>query len=77
MAEPRCSSRNLRSHHRNRRMAQVRIHRLQMIELFEQPGPVVIVGFGRDGRAEITVKRENIASELLRQFRVVALQLVQ
>lgn len=41
------------------------------------PGPVVIVGLSRDGRAEITVKGENIAAEFLRQLRVVALQLVQ
>ncbi len=57
-------------------MSQVRVHSLQSIEFFEYPGPILIVGLGQNGNAKIAVKRENIAPEFLRQFRVAALQLV-
>ena len=61
----------------NRRMAQVRLHRLQMIEFFEQSGPIVIVSLGGNGSAKIVVERENIAPEILRHFGVAAPQPVE
>jgi hypothetical protein len=70
------SSGKRRSYHGNRRMSQVYVHRLQLTEFFEHPGPVVIVSLGRNRSAKVVVESENIGSKFLRHFRVVALQLV-
>jgi hypothetical protein len=59
-----------------RGMPQVHVHGLQLIEFFQHPGPILVVSPGRTGSATVVVESENIASEVLRRFRVVALQLV-
>lgn len=57
-------------------MSQVDVDRLQMIEFLEHVGPIVGVSLGGNRAAQVVVESENVASEFLTDFRVVALQLV-
>ena len=56
---------------------QIRVHRLQLVEFLEHPGPVAGISLGRIGNAKVVVESQDIASQLRRHLRVVALQLVQ
>jgi len=60
-----------------RRMPQVHVHSLQLTEFIENLRPIVGIGLGRNGNAKVPVESEDVASELLRHFCVVALQLMQ
>ena len=61
----------------NRGMAESLVGGPQLIEFLEYLGPILAVGLGRIGTVKIGVEIEDVASERLRQFQVVALRLVQ
>src|SRR5438105_3113826 len=55
----------------------MQIRGLQCIELFEQSGPLFVVGLGRDRSREVVVEGKDIASKLWGSVGVVVRQLVE
>src|ERR1041385_4616265 len=73
LAPRRASFRNRRVSGFGTRCCQLPVDGFQLMEFFLQPGPITRVGLGRDRQAEVLVEGEDVGSEILRHFGIVAI----